>query len=178
MALKNICSEGYTQCSFPSPPFPSPPFPSPPLGILETSRPVERGKGWPGHGSWLDGGIYVGGRCVMKFSSKQRSSHQNHFHKRKNHQRYNNCINNTYPVVPTSTTGIVGSCECVVAPVATLLGCSLPRQAQPTQTKFRVWGPHSRDCSVMKNVVKADQNCQPKWSTCMLHSTTDNISKV
>lgn len=98
----------------------------------------------------------------MKFSSKQRSSHQNHFHKRKNHQRYNNCINSTHPVVPTSTTGIVGSCECIVAPVATLLGCSLPRQAQPTQTKFRVWGPHSRDCSVMKNVVKVDQNCQPK----------------
>ena len=64
MALKNICSEGYTQCS----------FPSPPLGMLETSRPVERGKGWPGHGSWLDGGICVGRRCVMEFSSKQCSS--------------------------------------------------------------------------------------------------------
>lgn len=48
MALKNICSEGYTHVSSSL---------LPALGIVERSLLVERGNGWPGAGSWLRLGI-------------------------------------------------------------------------------------------------------------------------
>ena len=67
-------------------------------------------------------------------------------------------------MVPTSTTGIVGNLECIVAPVATLLGCSLTRQVQPTPVRIDYSNTHRASTQLVK-----------KFNICMYNNKVNKL---